>query len=159
MDRYASHLPVLRAFLPMWEDQFVLEFGCGEYSTPLLNEYAFATSIEQDCEAFAITQCANGHDVRFMPWHSVGLKEMDALNNGNYCNHYGLIFVDGCDEARKDCVEWAFGHTSLIIAHDAENPYYGYQLISTPVGWIRLTVPGAHVWPGCAVWMKSKETE
>ena len=151
MDRYASHLPVLEAFMHQWKGSAVLEFGCGDHSTQLFNDNATTVSIEQDCESFAIVARRKGWFVEWCPWKEKGMPESEPHD------HYSLIFVDGCDTARKACVEWSFNHTELIIAHDSENPFYGYELITPPAGWIRLTVAGTRDCPGCAVWMKGSE--
>jgi hypothetical protein len=41
--------------------------------------------------------------------------------------HYDLIFVDGHGDSRPECLMWAKNRTDLIIAHDTEHPYYGWE--------------------------------
>jgi hypothetical protein len=40
---------------------------------------------------------------------------------------YDAIFVDGHGDSRPECLEWAKSHTDLIVAHDTEHPYYGWD--------------------------------
>ena len=40
---------------------------------------------------------------------------------------YDMIFVDGHGDSRPECLEWAKDHADLIVAHDTEHPYYGWE--------------------------------
>jgi len=122
MDRYSSHLGTLIRMFKNYPVKKVLEFGCGEYSTGFfLAHGADVTSIEmQDPDwAMKVTQMfphakikvAIGPDL----WCTLNLEE-----------RYDLIFVDGHGESRPECVNWAFEHTDIVVAHDTQTDWYGW---------------------------------
>lgn len=120
-----SHLPVLKYILDNLPIKSVLEYGLGYGSTKLfLSHKCELTSVESDpvwCQKFS-------HNI-------IHCRPADYIINGAY----DLIFID-ChpSEDRVHCLQKAFGHTSIIVAHDtqpsSENEY-GYSKIKIPTDW------------------------
>ena len=142
LDPTATHLPVFKflfAKYPYIKD--VLEFGCGLYSTPMFIENGCnVTSIEMQHESWyeRVQEFCPKADVRLslgpMTWQTQPLK-----------SRYDLIFVDGHGDSRPECMMWAKDHTNIIVAHDTEHPYYGWDRADMS-GWHKEEIKDFPVW-------------
>jgi predicted O-methyltransferase YrrM len=123
MDPTATHLPILNRLLAERKIKDVLEFGCGLFSTKCFVDHGCnVTSIEMQHEEWASKVKAELPSVNLIlslgpfEWEEIDLKP-----------RYDLIFVDGHRDSRPECMEWAKDKTDLIVAHDTEHPYYGWD--------------------------------
>lgn len=149
--RYASHVPVLKAMLPMWKNGLVLEFGCGEFSTPLFHDHAeYVLSIEQSSPDWLSWAKRENYMVIDHYYHQHKTGVPNKLPN---IPMWDMVFVDGYIKVRRECVEWALKTTRLIIAHDAEQQVAGLYAIKPPKGWIRMDHKPKGL-PHTAVWIK-----
>ena len=123
LDPTATHLPIWDELFKTHKIKTVLEFGCGLYSTKkFVDEGCDVTSIEmQDKHWFNRI------------WHEIPKARLILAlgpfewKNLPLADHYDAIFVDGHGDSRPECLEWAKGHTDLIVAHDTEHPYYRWE--------------------------------
>ena len=123
LDPTATHLPVFESLFRRYPIKTVLEFGCGMFSTAMfVNAGCDVTSIEMQNKPWYDKVKAElpTVDLRLalgpFEWEELVLKP-----------RYDLIFVDGHRDSRPECLEWAKAHTDLIVAHDTEHPYYGWD--------------------------------
>lgn len=116
-DPYATHLPVLRAVCDVIRPVLVLEFGGGQYSTPLLSEHAERlTTVEADDGWRAkLRGLVNGN------------VELLASFGGTVAD-YDLIFIDDGQRAeeraatiRRVADEKPSG---VVVVHDFDNAAY-----------------------------------
>lgn len=125
MNRYASHLPLLKNLKTLTDYQTVLEFGCGLYSTKFFVENCKQVwSVENMHEDWAseVRSKIKGSNVIYLK----GLEAVESFRHSKA--NYDLIFVDGTN--RQECVNVSFGRTPLIVVHDL-----GFKQIKT--GWLR----------------------
>lgn len=123
MDPTATHLPILSNMLAKHGFKRVLEFGCGLFSTKFFIEHGCElTSVEMQNEDWMrkVHDVFPGADIRL----ALG---PDAWRGLDLDGRFDLIFVDGHGDSRPECMEWAKEHTDLIVAHDTEHPYYGWD--------------------------------
>lgn len=123
LDPTATHLPILKQLFKNHKIFKVLEFGCGDFSTGLFyNSGCSLTSVEMQHKEWydRILGKFPGIDLRLalgpLTWENEPLDK-----------RYDLIFVDGHGDSRPECMMWAKDHTDLIVAHDTEHPYYGWE--------------------------------
>lgn len=133
IERYASMLPVLEHILKHAEIKEVLEFGPGDNSTPLfinsgcnletveMQSLDWYNKIKQDYK-LAKTHYAEGA----MRW-----KEL------HYKSRYDLILVDGHMDSRPEVANWAKDRTDIIVIHDTEADYYGWDRLDFGEDWKR----------------------
>ena len=133
IDRYASMLPVLEHILKQAEIKEVLEFGPGDNSTPLfvnsgcnletveMQSLDWYNKIKQDYKR-AKVHYAEGA----MRW-----KEL------HYKQHYDLILVDGHMDSRPEVANWAKDRTDIVVIHDTEADYYGWDRLDFGEEWKR----------------------
>jgi hypothetical protein len=143
-EHYGSHLAVLKKVISAIPcSSSCLEFGPGSHSTKLLSDkFMFLTSIEMNSSE----------------WFNKINKEKKLIDKLFYCpgptawqnlnlsDYYDLIFVDGHEDSRPDCVNWAFKHTDVIVVHDTEEPLYKWGKIEQPDGWSRIDVVSERPW-------------
>lgn len=122
MDPTATHLPVFEKLFKERKIYKVLEFGCGMFSTKFFTDQGCSvTSIEMQHEEWAdkVRQETPANVILClgpMDWQKLDLDDS-----------YDLIFVDGHGDSRPECLMWAKDKTNLIVAHDTEHPYYGWD--------------------------------
>lgn len=123
LDPTATHLPVFESLFSKYRIKSVLEFGCGMFSTAMfVKEGCSVTSIEMQNKSWYDKMTSELPDTEIIlclgpfEWEELDLKP-----------RYDLIFVDGHRDSRPECLEWAKDHTDLIVAHDTEHPYYGWD--------------------------------
>jgi predicted O-methyltransferase YrrM len=124
LDPTATHLPILESLFAKYDIKDVLEFGCGLFSTPFFNERARTTSIEMQHKIWfeKVREALPKADLRL----ALGPETWRELIP-KFKVRYDLIFVDGHGDSRPECMEWAKNRTDLIVAHDTEHPYYGWD--------------------------------
>ena len=116
-DRYATHLPVLRAVCDAIRPVLVLEFGGGKYSTPFLSERAERlTTVEADDGWRAMLRGLVN-----------GTVELLASFGGDV-GDYDLIFIDDGQSAdeRAATIRRVAGEKpgAAVVVHDFETPAY-----------------------------------
>jgi len=116
----------------MYSPKTVLEFGCGEYSTGFfVGQGASVTSVEMQDEGWAEKVKGMYPDVNM-----VVCLGKDSWQELAYEERYDLIFVDGHGGSRPECVNWAKDHTDIIVAHDTQEPWYGWERVDlNPEEW------------------------
>jgi hypothetical protein len=124
VDRTATHIPLLAAAVARTRGD-VLEFGCGDYSTPMLHNMLAGTgrklvSLETNKEWLERYADLRG------PGHVLAhvTDWRDAILPGKF----SVAFVD-CQpgEARALLVKALADSAEFIIAHDTEDDGYGYE--------------------------------
>lgn len=148
IDPTATHLTVWQALFDQYPINTVLEFGCGLYSTTeFLKRGCDLTSIEMQSEDW-FSSIKREHpklDLRLslgpMEWMKEPLKD-----------RYDLIFVDGHGDSRPECMMWARDRANIIVAHDTEHPYYGWERANMD-GFIKTVHSGEGPWT--TVWVKA----
>ena len=148
---FATHVPVLKAILAAADIKTVVEFGPGHYSTDLFvkagckvlaieqQNYAWFDRINREYEDDDQVQ------VLWLPAPADGPAHLAGMSG-----KIDLVFVDGEQYSRVLCIEAAFKKTSIIIAHDTEDPRYGWDKLKVPKRWktqdfVKLT-PITTVW-------------
>ncbi len=129
MDRYASHLPLLKKVFELKTINKVLEFGCGEYSTGFfINNSKEVIFIEMQSEEWF-----NKISDQYKEYSNVkGILSLGAhsFKNLNIFTKIDLCFVDGHGDSRPDCINFIQPYTDIIMAHDTETYSYGWNRIS-----------------------------
>ena len=122
-DRYASHLPVLKALLDTGTISRVLELGGGLYSTPAFlatSSLEKLTTIENDPEWARKAETADDR-------HEVLLVQGAIADNLPPLEDYDLVFIDDStsayERARTIRAVLSQPHPPVVI-HDAEVPEY-----------------------------------
>jgi hypothetical protein len=124
MDPYGSHQRALVAAVCRTVGP-VIEFGCGDYSTPILHEMCGAAgrkllSLESDPEWLArfTAMRTPEHEIRLVTsWDDVDLG-----------GPWAVAFVDHAPAARRVVdIERVRSRAQFIVVHDTEDPTYGYE--------------------------------
>jgi len=153
MDRFSTHLELLTAVCNFIKPKEVIEFGMGDYSTPLLfNNSSNLTSIEMQSESWynMVNDKFTGNE----KWNPIlCLGDLDFMNL-TYTS-YDLAFVDGHQESRPDCVNLISKYCNTIVSHDTEATFV-YR-------WNRVDLPDFYTFedrrnePWTKVWTKNKD--
>ena len=123
LDPTATHLPIWDELFKARKIKTILEFGCGLFSTQKF--------VDQGCEVTSI-------EMQHQEWFDrvklaiPGVNLLLALGPFEWRNlpleaRYDAIFVDGHGDSRPECLMWAKDHTDLIVSHDTEHGYYGWE--------------------------------
>lgn len=148
---WSSHTPVLQAAVEVFRPEFILELGCGQYSTPVFDSAGVKVwSIDNDQEWLQRTKESLSADtkVEFLfhdlgPEVQIGTKPFeltDAKRNeliGYYTDLSNriptasrkLAFVDQFTAARTFSINAILGVMDVVIYHDCEPagiPWYEY---------------------------------
>ena len=155
----AMHLPVtvkVLNFMPAAD--FVIEFGCGEYSTDVfLRAGRQVISVETDLEW--VNRISTKHaaqlesgQLRMMcarkPTGELGIfKAMGYGKDGKFAN---IAFVDGPHTTRLAIAQTLVNMdmASAIICHDTERPEYGWARLALPEEWRFVEVRDYKIWTG-----------
>jgi hypothetical protein len=152
--QWASHQPMIKGVLKLFEPKFVLELGVGENSTPLFKEFNYV-GIENDHEWIDHIRELYGKKII---WHNLDRK---SITLADYYNSIQipilkpkLLFVDNYESCRLIAINTLRDKFELIIFHDCE-PEPGarinhYQMINsidfnvyflkTPANWTGLMI-------------------
>jgi hypothetical protein len=134
MDPYRTHIPVLETIFKTKNINSVLEFGMGYNSTPFfLERCKNVTSIEMQqkewfdkiTSEYSKTYKDWKHHLSIGPFAAFSLQEVMTQN-------YDLVFVDGHGDSRPECINAFFNKAEIIVAHDAEEPGYRWNLVNKP---------------------------
>ena len=128
--RYASHVPVLRAWLAgrRWK---IVEHGCGLFSTPLLAQYADSLVCFERHRQWReqVAEAVPSADMRPVPEFLDEFRDNFAAE----ITPEHVVFIDGSPGAwRIDAIQVAQQQSAqLIIAHDWSDTQvsYGYHLL------------------------------
>ena len=133
--RYATHFPVLRFLMETIRPLRIVEFGMGDFSTPLfLSSGAELISIETSKDWLArMTHTTSRHTVIHWPSDSVEDYLLDHCLPG-----FDLAFVDGPVDSRVPCVERLFLRSRIIIIHDSLTRCYGWRRLAVPPSYRRI---------------------
>lgn len=128
-----SHKKVLETLLNHFDIHSVLEFGSGYWSTGLFVKY--------DCDVTALEQGSQEwiDKVRERYGWYKHLEVIDSVGKlilPPEDAKYDMIFVDGETKFRVPCMEYAFKHSFVVVAHDYENPIYEWDKVEVPEGWV-----------------------
>lgn len=153
MDRYSTHLPILKELLDTREIKTVFEFGTGFYSTGLFCENCnFVVACEMQSEEWY-----NKVKDKFKENKNLSLncmigpyKAIEHLSDID--KKFDLIFVDGHGESRWAAINEASKFTNLIVSHDTETPSYQWHKINLDQTWIRKDYKDLNPWT--TVWIK-----
>ena len=128
MDKYSTHIPALAA-VAMHTQGPIVEFGCGDYSTPLLHEICRPQqrrllSLETD-KAWA----SRFLDLR-TPWHEIlvgnSYEDFDQIVR----QPLDVAFIDHAPTERRVVdIAKLRPHAMIIVVHDADCRIYGYESI------------------------------
>jgi hypothetical protein len=157
-EQFYSHSNVLKKVISaLPRTSRALEFGCGtgeNCSTKLLSDnFLFLTSIEMNSKEWyeKIKSSFELDNLIYCPG-AFEWKKLELLSD-----FYSLIFVDGHEDSRWDCVNWAFDRTDIIVVHDTEEKLYQWNKIIMPIGWSRIDVVSERPWS--TVFTKVKDVE
>jgi len=122
MNRWGNHLPMLLSVIGRtWGP--ILEYGMGNYSTPILHEICKAMdkkliSIEEnDYEWFKKFE---KYDSEFHDLHFLQGKELDDVNFNNIDCRWGVVLIDH-DNKRRAVDLLKYKNTAdFIVMHDTE---------------------------------------
>jgi len=153
MDRYSTHLPILKQLVKKENIKTVFEFGTGFYSTGLFCKNCdFVVACEMQSEEWY-----NKVKHKFKEKENLSLhcmvgpnKSIDYLLNLN--RNFDLIFVDGHGDTRWQAINEASKFTKLIVSHDTETPSYQWHRINLDNSWIRKDYKDLDPWT--TVWSK-----
>ncbi len=135
--RYGSHLPILRTLFDMYPIDEVTELGTGLFSTKFfLSKGVKLRSIENDKKWIdqLKTLCPN-HAIEHHDVTGLGITDqvippsmmpeiVKYYNSGFKGN---LLFVDQYTALRSLSIEMLHKNFDIIVFHDSEAKYYGYE--------------------------------
>lgn len=132
---YGSHIPLLLDVLAQAKVTSVLEFGCGDHSTPILAHFAKDLHIvEQGCVAEYDPQFVTAARAAY-PKANIDIAiGKDLWRDVLFAEHYDLVFIDCYEYSRVDIANWIQNRCDIIILHDTEPAAVCY-------GWERLNIP------------------
>lgn len=155
---WGSHKPFLAGVLDVLYPRKVVECGCGNYSTPIIEHYAESiVTIEHDRNwANQIIRKYADHDehyweVETFPKVHNGvrredvapetLKKIDAYYASLEIDNHDFLFVDTFTCARVPAILNLSKRTKMMMIHDWEDTspwHYNYELIEDAIrGWYR----------------------
>lgn len=144
----ASHMPILIELFDRLQILWVLEFGCGIYSTRLfLSKAPHVASLESQHEEW-LAHVRGVLKDHFAVWHSKfvpidqAVYEAEKVIAGAALPD--LIFVDGTDRVRH--CQWAFGKTDLVVLHDSQKRFH--DEIQAPERFAKIVFRQFPVWYG-----------
>jgi hypothetical protein len=149
MNDYETHAPILKLLMEEIKPKQILEFGLGNYSTPILfSDGATVESIEmQSQEWFDLISIKFKDKTNWTPYFAMGPFEYRKIK---LKDRYDLVLVDGHGDSRWDCVNMMFGKSDVIVAHDTEQPTYNWDKIQEKEGYVKITYkklrPYTSVW-------------
>lgn len=145
INEFSTHLPVLNIVKDFTDKNSVFEYGMGEYSTKFFsNNFKNVTSVEmQDKVWFEKISNLNLPNVNTlcMIGDSPAVDYFKKLNSNFSC-----VFVDGHGGNRWECINEAFNHTDIIIAHDTEERGYKWNLVNLPSHFTWLDICSYNPW-------------
>jgi predicted O-methyltransferase YrrM len=158
MDAYSTHLPILEKIAKIKKLKKVLEFGPGQYSTTFFVDHCKEVMcIEQQNHAVANIlydkyddEDHKGVVIDYMPGAGRGPAWLRQ-----HKGRFDLIFVDGHGRSRPLCINEAFNHTDIIVAHDTEDLRYSWENVDMPKGWKKIEF--TKLTPATTVWTKDPE--
>lgn len=118
----------------------ILEFGAGDYSTPILHaickknrRFLLTTDTEKPwLELFRDLETSY-HTLQYVPICEDGnlvdqrLEEWDKIGNDH---NWGVVFVDHRPAERRSVdIERLKNRTNIFVVHDTEQPSYGYEKV------------------------------
>lgn len=118
---FATHQPVLEFILKKLKHQIVLELGCGEGSTELIEYYSHQNNLKIitiDSDATWLNRYNHLHSDTH---EFILIENFDnwAKYFNNNSNNYGLIFIDqGNWTSRKESLFALKNSTEYVILHD-----------------------------------------
>jgi predicted O-methyltransferase YrrM len=153
MDRYSTHLGILKQLFGTMDIKTVFEFGTGFYSTGLFCENCnFVVACEMQSEEWY-----NKVKDRFEEKENLSLqcmigpnKSIEYLSSLN--RNFDLIFVDGHGDSRWHAINEASRFTKLIVSHDTETSSYQWHKINLDSSWTRKDYKDLDPWT--TVWVK-----
>lgn len=152
---YGTHIEalcdVLRV-LRLRPNQQIVEVGGGFFSTPLL--------LATRAEVLTIEQGQNTSDEINQKWANQLQYAFNTRNNWTFAHHSAhnswrnvampqaeIGFVDGEATQRQAIINHMLDRCfPVIVAHDSENPIFGYNPIGTPDGYVCYDFRKRHVW-------------
>lgn len=147
MNPYSTHLPVLKEYAK----GNAVEFGMGDYSTPLLLEKCDTlVSIEMQSRDW-YNKIHEEYKNEPM-WKSVFMPGAYDFLRVRLPDNLHFALVDGHVKSRWACVNYMMQlRVPVIVAHDTEDPRYKWDLIDD-TGYIRKDFVGVQPWT--TVWVK-----
>jgi len=154
MNDYETHAPVLNFLMKELVPLRILEFGLGNYSTPiLLSGIAKVESIEmQSQEWFDLIRIKFKDKENWCPYIALGPFEYKKIPLGI---KYDFILVDGHGDSRWDCVNSMFSKSDVIVAHDTETASYNWDRIVCKDGFEKITYKKLN--PYTSIWANNKD--
>jgi len=144
--QWASHQPLIKGVLKLYEPKFILELGIGENSTPLFQGYYYL-GIENNKEWIDTMGCYN---MNFL-WHDLDRTELTDFYRGLTIPDVSprLLFVDNYETCRLIAINTLRDKFDIIIFHDCEpepgarvNHYgminsegFNVYFLKTPLNW------------------------
>ena len=133
IDRYASLVPVLKHILSQKPIINVLEFGPGHNSTKLF--------MEHNCQLKTVEmQSPEWYYESKNTYKQASVHYAEGADNWKelaYSDRYDLILVDGHIDSRPEVANWAKDHTDIVVIHDTEAGYYGWERLDFDKSWQR----------------------
>lgn len=131
---YGTHIyPLLTAVMNTTGD--VVEFGCGDFSTPLLHTICKTlgrnlTSADTDkkwLNLFADFRTMT-HEFIYVPVYETQPPNGNMWDCISDKKHYGVVFIDHRPGERRAVDIWRLRNAAdILVIHDTENPGYGYE--------------------------------
>lgn len=129
---WATHQPLIRAVMDLYNPQFILELGAGEYSTPLFLEYNVTViSVESDLEWVKYLKEKYGIDIIYHEHIKKEFKDLTIAEMTEISEYYksiiipdlkpNLLFVDQHSLCRVISINALRDKFDLIIYHDCES--------------------------------------
>jgi hypothetical protein len=148
---WSSHAPLLQTAVEVFRPDFILELGCGKFSTPILASAGSTVwSIDNDQEWLEATKASMplGSKIEFF-FHDLGSEvkigtkpfELSDAKRAELIRYYeelsqriptsqrSLAFVDQFTAARTYSINALLGNMDVILFHDCEPagiPWYEY---------------------------------
>jgi len=118
--QWATHQPLIKGVLDLYDPGFVLELGIGEYSTPLFLKYKYL-GIENNPDW--VTHIKEKYTKLELIHHDLDKQEgtlQEYYNSISVPNVPGLLFVDNYESCRMIAINTLRDKFDLIIFHDCE---------------------------------------
>lgn len=136
MDRYGSHLYLLKDAINALKPKKVLETGMGFDSTKLFIDNGIdTTSIEMQSSEWYYKVYREYEGNPLFKSH-LFLGTDGAIKHIDSSEQFDFIFVDGHGDNRWEQINASFNHTNVIITHDTEALVYEWQNTKLPERWV-----------------------
>lgn len=148
-----DYKPVLNKLFEYYQPRYILEFGLGRGTKYLAKHCKKITSIELAVRDEHFKWYRKVNNYRLDNWKGHLFKTIDKYDQSIKRDiisilqkEYDLIFVDPGVHWRAEIVNWCFGYSPIIAAHDANEKIYGWEKVIKVANYHEVDVARVKLW-------------